>query len=56
MDGNTYQMRQLADGRSYEVLKNFPTRTELEHSLASVSVDVAVTELGYFWAVYAKFR
>jgi demethylmenaquinone methyltransferase/2-methoxy-6-polyprenyl-1,4-benzoquinol methylase len=28
-EGNTYQMRTLANGEQYEVLKNFPTAGEL---------------------------
>jgi demethylmenaquinone methyltransferase/2-methoxy-6-polyprenyl-1,4-benzoquinol methylase len=32
--GNTYQQRVLKDGNAFRVLKNFPTREELESSVA----------------------
>ena len=48
-DGDTYQRRQLADGRSYEVLKNFPTRAQLTADLAGSATALAWTELEYFW-------
>ena len=48
-DGDTYQLRQLADGRSYEVLKNFPDRPQLEADLAGKAAGLTWTELEYFW-------
>jgi ubiquinone/menaquinone biosynthesis C-methylase UbiE len=48
-DGDTYQERRLADGRSYEVLKNFPTRAQLTADLAGQATTPAWTELEFFW-------
>jgi SAM-dependent methyltransferase len=48
-DGDTYQLRELADGRSYEVLKNFPDRPQLEVDLAEAAVGLTWTELEYYW-------
>ncbi len=48
-DGDTYQRRQLADGRSYDVLKNFPTREQLTADLAGSATTPAWTELEYYW-------
>ncbi len=48
-DGDTYQQRTLADGRSYEVLKNFPDREQLTADLAAVATDVTWTALDYYW-------
>jgi len=45
-DGDTYQTRRLSDGRTYEVLKNFPTRDQLA---ADLPAEVDWTELTYFW-------
>jgi len=45
--GDTYQTRQLSDGRTFEVLKNFPTREELTAEVAPAEVEW--TELTYFW-------
>src|SRR5882724_3272763 len=38
-DGNTFQKRKLEDGAEFEVLKNFPTRTELCASLKALAND-----------------
>lgn len=46
-DGDTYQTRQLSDGRTFEVLKNFPTREQFAADLAPA--EVRWTELTYFW-------
>jgi demethylmenaquinone methyltransferase/2-methoxy-6-polyprenyl-1,4-benzoquinol methylase len=47
--GNTYQVRALADGRTYEVLKNFPAPAELLSALAGAATDSSLTELQYYW-------
>lgn len=54
--GNTYQARQLADGSTYEVLKNFPSPAELRTALGGIASSVEVLELDYFWAVNATLR
>lgn len=46
-DGDTFQTRRLSDGRTYEVLKNFPTREEFVAEVAPARVEW--TELSYFW-------
>ena len=48
-DGDSYQRRQLADGRSLEVLKNFPTAAQLTADLAGTATAPAWTELDYYW-------
>jgi 2-polyprenyl-3-methyl-5-hydroxy-6-metoxy-1,4-benzoquinol methylase len=52
--GDTYQTRRLADGREYEVLKNFPSRAELILDLSPVTTEIEYEELTYFWL--ASFR
>jgi len=47
--GNTFQRRQLKDGQSYLVLKNFPGREELESALEGKAYDFQYTALQYFW-------
>jgi ubiquinone/menaquinone biosynthesis C-methylase UbiE len=54
--GNTYQMRQLADGSMHRVLKNFPTKPELVSLLSNYGDQVEVTELGNFWMVAYEAR
>ena len=45
--GDTYQTRQLSDGRTFEVLKNFPTREQFTADVAPGAVEW--TDLTYFW-------
>jgi len=47
--GDTYQMRRLDDGSQYEVLKNFPTESELRASVAGTATGVRVEFLRYYW-------
>ncbi|EDY18159.1 Methyltransferase type 11 [Chthoniobacter flavus Ellin428] len=47
--GNTYQQRQLDDGTSHEVLKNFPTANQLRDILQCYSNSVRIVEFTYFW-------
>lgn len=55
-DGDTYQLRKLADGREYEVLKNFPDREELAADVAAVAGALTWTELQYFWLARCVLR
>jgi demethylmenaquinone methyltransferase/2-methoxy-6-polyprenyl-1,4-benzoquinol methylase len=50
-EGNTYQVRRLADGSSHEVLKNFPTARELR---ARLGTEVRYAEYEYYWV--ASYR
>ena len=49
--GNSYQLRRLADGSSYEILKNFPSRDDIERALHPIARRIEVMELEYYWAV-----
>jgi SAM-dependent methyltransferase len=55
-DGDTYQRRRLADGREYEVLKNFPDRGQLTADLEPAATDVRWTELEYYWVASCVLR
>lgn len=48
-EGNTFQTRQLQNGEEYEVLKNFPTRTEIENLVQGFGLEMEWLELDYFW-------
>ena len=50
-EGNTYQRRTLDNGRTFDVLKNFPTEAELRESVAGMARDVQVTTLTYYWCM-----
>lgn len=47
--GDTYQQRELSDGRQYEVLKNFPSQSQLSADLDGFASGLDWTELDYFW-------
>lgn len=49
--GNTFQHRSLDNGSTHEVLKNFPTKSELSEALADVAKEVSYTALTYYWYV-----
>jgi demethylmenaquinone methyltransferase/2-methoxy-6-polyprenyl-1,4-benzoquinol methylase len=48
-DGNTYQKRQLDDGSTHEVMKNFPTEQELCAAVADLACEARVEFLKYYW-------
>ena len=57
--GNTFQMRPLKDGSTYEVLKNFPTQDQLHQSGTAFAFAVQADtdlklELHHYW--YALMR
>lgn len=55
-EGNTYQSRKLDDGSTHEVLKNFPTQTELRDVFDALAVGLKVDWLTYYWrATYMPF-
>ena len=47
--GNTYQVRRLDDGSTHEVLKNFPTKSELVSAVDGLATDVRIEFLRYYW-------
>jgi demethylmenaquinone methyltransferase/2-methoxy-6-polyprenyl-1,4-benzoquinol methylase len=49
-DGNAYQARQLADGSTHRVLKNFPSEEELRALVADRGQSAAFTTWEYYWA------
>ena len=49
--GNTYQLRTLADGSSFRVMKNYPTKDELRALLPS---PVHYRALQYYWLAEYK--
>lgn len=47
--GNTYQQRQMADGSSWDVLKNFPEPAEVRSRLNRFARSVELDELDNYW-------
>jgi demethylmenaquinone methyltransferase/2-methoxy-6-polyprenyl-1,4-benzoquinol methylase len=50
-EGDTYQLRKLADGSEHEVVKNFPSADELRASVRAAAERVEITELTYYWCL-----
>jgi hypothetical protein len=50
-DGNGYQSRRLDNGETFEVLKNFPTATELRAAVAPFASKIDVRLFQYYWAL-----
>lgn len=48
-EGNTYQVRQQADGARVEILKNFPTDSYLKKKFSAVARDIRLSRNEYFW-------
>ncbi|HET9653045.1 MAG TPA: methyltransferase domain-containing protein [Usitatibacter sp.] len=55
-EGNTYQMRALANGEQYEVLKNFPTADELREAVSPVAREAHLETLTYYWLLIFTLR
>jgi demethylmenaquinone methyltransferase/2-methoxy-6-polyprenyl-1,4-benzoquinol methylase len=55
-EGNTYQMRALASGEQYEVLKNFPTAEELTAAVRGVAREAHLESLTYYWLLVFTLR
>jgi len=50
-DGNTYQVRWLENGETYEVLKNFPSETEVLELIKGLPLEMEWVELKYYWVL-----
>jgi ubiquinone/menaquinone biosynthesis C-methylase UbiE len=50
-EGNTYQVRRLADGSMHRVLKNFPSEDEIRGVLPEVCTGVRYRAWQYYWAI-----
>jgi len=50
-EGNSYQQRTLADGSTHEVLKNFPTESQVRAVLGSSARDIVWTEHPHYWVL-----
>jgi demethylmenaquinone methyltransferase/2-methoxy-6-polyprenyl-1,4-benzoquinol methylase len=55
-EGNTYQLRPVADGSEHRVLKNFPTEAGLRAALAPHARELAYRALDYYWLLEYTLR
>jgi demethylmenaquinone methyltransferase/2-methoxy-6-polyprenyl-1,4-benzoquinol methylase len=49
--GDTCQIRKLEDGSTHEVLKNFPTESELRAAVDGLAAEVQTEFLRYYWVL-----
>lgn len=47
--GNTYRERKLADGSTYEITKNYPTKDEFRRDLNGLAEVTKWQEFKYYW-------
>lgn len=52
--GNTFQTRQLENGSTYKVLKNFPTEKFIRQILKDKAADIDIRKLEYYWILIYK--
>ena len=50
-EGNTFQTRRLVDGSMHQVLKNFPTESELVECITGFGERPSFTRWQYYWAL-----
>ncbi len=48
-EGDTYQIRRLSDGSTYEVLKNFPSEPDLRGALKGRATNLRYAAWQYYW-------
>ncbi len=54
--GNTYQLRELANGTTHSVLKNFPTQTLIIEKLSGIGIDIQFINLEHSWIVSCRLN
>lgn len=50
--GNTYQLRKLSDGSSFEILKNFPDAAQMQTSLSGYADAFSYRRNNFYWLVH----
>ena len=56
LEGNTYQIHTLPDGRRCEILKNFPTDSALRKRLAASTRDIRILRLEHYWMLTCRLK
>lgn len=51
---NRYEFRKLANGKTFEVMKNYPSAQGLLADFNSYCDDIRITQLKYFWTLTAR--
>ncbi len=56
LQGNTYQIRQAADGERFELTKNYPSDSALRKKLASAVREIKIVRLEYYWLLTCRLK
>ena len=56
LQGNTFQIRKLANGDSYEILKNFPTDSALRKKLGVMAREIRIVRMEYYWMLTCRLK
>lgn len=51
-EGNSYQLRALAGGGKYEVVKNYPELSEIQELLKGQARNISFERLTYYWVLH----
>jgi demethylmenaquinone methyltransferase/2-methoxy-6-polyprenyl-1,4-benzoquinol methylase len=54
--GNTYQVRTLLSGETHEVLKNFPTHSELADVVRPFAREAHLEDITYYWLLVLRLK
>ena len=54
--GNLFTVRRLENGATYEIIKNYPSREELQDDFATKCEEIQVSLIPNFWALSARVR
>ncbi len=55
-EGNTYQLRQLKSGETHEVLKNFPSASDLADAVRPFAAEAHLEETQYYWLLVFRLK
>jgi hypothetical protein len=55
-EGNTYQIRTLATGERFEIVKNFPADSYLRKKLAAAVREIRIERLPYYWLLTCRLK
>lgn len=51
-NGNSYQLRKLSDGSTFEILKNFPDAAQLQALLSGYAADFSYRRNNFYWLAH----
>jgi hypothetical protein len=54
--GNRYELRRLASGKAFDVMKNYPSIDGLRADFSALCKNIRVMKLKHFWALSADVR